>query len=178
MERTHYSPSWKRSTQPRKQRKSRYNAPLHQRQKYMHVHLSAPLRKKYGFRNVQVRVGDKVKVCRGRFAPKEGRIDAVNLKREFIHVAGVEIVKKDGSKVALPLHPSNVVLTELDLADRRRKEKMESKSKSLKSSRSADEPKPSSAPVKPSSPPGTKNPSGANSSAASRKTHPKTEDKP
>lgn len=133
-----YSVSWKRSTQPRKQRKFRYNAPLHQRQKNVHVHLSSALRKKYGFRNIQVRVGDKVKICRGRFAKTEGKVNSVNLKREFVQVAGAEIIKKDGSKVSLPLHPSNLLLVELDLTDRRRKQKLESKSKS---SQGADEKK-------------------------------------
>lgn len=124
-----YTLSWKRSIQPRKQRKFRYTAPLHQRQKQMHVHLSAVLRKKYGFRNLQLRVGDKVKICRGRFARKEGRVESVNLKRETVRVAGAEIVKKDGSKVPVPLHPSTLLLVELDLNDRRRKQKVESKSK-------------------------------------------------
>ncbi len=79
-----------------------------------------------------MRVGDKVKMCRGRFAGKEGKIESVDLKRESLRVAGAEIVKKDGSKVTVPLHPSTLLLVELDLTDRRRKQKVESKTKSAK----------------------------------------------
>jgi len=62
--------------QARKQRKARFNVDLHQRQKFVHAHLSPELRKKYGFRNVQLRKGDKVKVMRGSFVRKNLRLTA------------------------------------------------------------------------------------------------------
>ena len=42
-----FSESWKSSKQVRKQRKYRYNAPLHIKQKFVNVHLAKELRKKY-----------------------------------------------------------------------------------------------------------------------------------
>ncbi|MCX6675337.1 MAG: 60S ribosomal protein L26, partial [Methanothrix sp.] len=42
-----------KSIQPRKQRKERYNAPLHKRQKYMHSPLSKALREELKKRNAQ-----------------------------------------------------------------------------------------------------------------------------
>ncbi len=122
-----FATSWKESTQRRKQRKYRYNAPLHIKQKMLHVHLSPELRKKYGFRNVQVKKGDKVKVLRGQFAKKEGKVERVSLKREHVFVTGLEVVRKEGAKMATPLNPSNMMILELNLNDKKRKSKLENK---------------------------------------------------
>ncbi|HSQ01903.1 MAG TPA: 50S ribosomal protein L24, partial [Methanobacterium sp.] len=53
------------STQPRKQRKFIYKAPLHIRHKLMSVTLSEELREQYGRRSLPVKTGDTVKVMRG-----------------------------------------------------------------------------------------------------------------
>ncbi len=120
-----FSTHWKSSTQLRKQRKYRYNAPLHIKQKFMHVHLAPVLRDKYGLRNIQVKTGDRVKVMRGQFKSREGKVEKVNLKKEKIHLAGIEIIKKDGSKIQVGISPSNVMIVELDLAGKKRKLKLE-----------------------------------------------------
>src|SRR3990167_4920279 len=116
-----FSTSWKRSTQARKQRKFRYNAPLHVRQKLVHVHLSPELRQKQGTRAMQVRKGDKVKVLRGKFRKQEGKVEKVELKRERVFVTGMDYTKKNGTKIPVPLRPSNLMIVVLDLADKRRK---------------------------------------------------------
>ncbi len=126
-----FSPSWKRSIQPRKQRKYRYNAPLHVRQKFMHVHLSPELRKKYSFRNIQLKTGDKVKILIGKFKKKEGKVEKINLRREQVFITGIERIKKEGTKSLVPFNPSNLMIIELDLT-KKRKEKLESKTKSEK----------------------------------------------
>ena len=136
MEKKKFSTSWKRSTQSRKQHKFRYNAPLHIRQKLVHVHLSAELRQKQGTRAMQVRKGDKVKVLRGKFRKQEGKVERVELKRERVFVTGMDYTKKNGTKVPVPLCPSNLMIVTLDMSDKRRKagkEKLQSKAK-LKSS--------------------------------------------
>jgi len=117
-----------KSVQPRKQRLERYSAPLHKKQKYVHVHLTKDLRQKYGFRNVQVRKGDKVKLLRGQFKNKEDVVERVDLKKEKVFVKGVELIKKDGTKSSYPLNPSNLMITNLDLSDKKRKAKLNSKS--------------------------------------------------
>jgi len=122
-----FSRSWKASTQPRKQRKYGYAAPIHLRQRELQVHLFRDLRRKYGFRGLRVRTGDQVRVMRGQFSQKEGKVVEVDVKRTRIYVGGIEIIKKDGSKVPYPIHPSNLLLTELDLGDNRRKAKVNSK---------------------------------------------------
>ncbi|HOV52389.1 MAG TPA: 50S ribosomal protein L24, partial [Methanothrix sp.] len=49
-----------KSIQPRKQRKERYTAPLHRRQKYMHAPLSKALREELKKRSAELRKGDTV----------------------------------------------------------------------------------------------------------------------
>lgn len=120
-----FSATWKKSIQPRKQRKYRYNAPLHLKQKFMHAHLSPGLREKYSTRNVQLRTGDKIKILRGQFKKKEGRVEKIGLKRERVFVTGIEKIKKDGTKLLAALHPSNLMITELNMEDKKRKQKLE-----------------------------------------------------
>lgn len=108
------------SRQPRKQRKARYDAPLHVRQKYMGAPLSKDLKSKYGKRSANVIVGDTVQVTRGDHAGVTGLVEAVSLKNGTIVIEGVTVTKADGTEVARPVNPSNVVITKLELKDKRR----------------------------------------------------------
>ena len=117
---TKFSSSWKKSKQPRKQRKYRYNAPLHVKQKFVSTHLSKELRKKYKKRNVNLRKGDSVKVMRGQFKNKFGKVDEVDVKKTSVYVEGIETVKRDGTKSRYPIHPSNLIITEVNLDDKMR----------------------------------------------------------
>ena len=122
-----FTTTWKNSTQPRKQRKYRYNAPLHVKQKFVHVHLSKDLRQKHGFRSIQVKKGDKVKILRGGFKGKDGKVDRVSLKREKVYVLGLENIRKEGTRNLVPITPSNLMIIKLDLTDKKRKQKLASK---------------------------------------------------
>jgi len=115
-----FSRSWIKSKQPRKQRKYSYNAPLHIKGKLMSAHLSKDLMKKYNRRSIRLRKGDKVIVSRGQFKKKTGIIERVYLKKTKVYISGVEIIKKDGTKVFYPVHPSNLVITEMNLDDKKR----------------------------------------------------------
>ena len=115
-----FTKSWKSSTQPRKQRKYRYNAPLHVKNKFMSSHLSKELKTKYKKRNITVRKGDSVKILRGQFKGKTGKIDRVDLKKTKTYITGIELTKKDGTKAFYPIHPSNLIITELNLDDKKR----------------------------------------------------------
>ena len=113
------------SKQPRKQRKARIDAPLHVRQKYLHAHLEKKLADKYKRRRVQIRKGDTVKVLRGDSRDREGKVAKVNLKDVSIEIDGITVHKADGSEVARPVHPSNVMITRLELKDKLRTSKLE-----------------------------------------------------
>ena len=117
---TKFSSSWKKSIQPRKQRKYRHNAPLHIKQKFVGVHLSKELKKKYNKRSINLRKGDGIKVMRGQFKNKTGKIDKVDTKKTLVYVSGIEVMKRDGTKARYPIHPSNLVITELNMDDKMR----------------------------------------------------------
>ncbi len=123
-----FSIKWKASRQPRKQRKYRFNAPLHVRGKFMSVLLDKPLRERYG-RNIELRKGDEVKVMRGSFKGKQGKVESIERKNERISIEGITRVKKDGTNVPVWFNPSKVKIISLDESDKRRFEKSVEKSK-------------------------------------------------
>jgi len=109
-----------KSTQPRKQRKARYNAPLHVRHKFMTAPLSEELQGKYGKRSLPVRKGDTVRVMRGDDKGKVGKVRSIDLKKGKMTMEGVVVARSDLSEVPRPMHPSNVVITKLELKDKLR----------------------------------------------------------
>jgi len=111
--------------QPRKQRNKKRDAPLHEKQKQVRATLTADLREEYGQRNVRVNAGDTVEVLRGDHAGEEGEVLAVDLRDEIIHVEEVTVEKTDGEEVPRPLDASNVRVTDLDLEDEVRQERLE-----------------------------------------------------
>jgi len=115
-----FSRKWNRSIKPNKQRKYRFNAPLHIKGKFLNAHLSVELRKKYSRRAIRLRKGDKINVMNGRFRKEEGRVEKVDLKKSRIYVDKIKITKKDGTKTSYPLNPSNVMIIELNLDDKKR----------------------------------------------------------
>ncbi|MCD6589820.1 50S ribosomal protein L24 [Candidatus Woesearchaeota archaeon] len=120
-----YSRKWKQSKQPRKQRKYRYNAPLHVRQNFMHSHLSKELREKYNRRSFRVAKGDTVIVMRGTYKGYKGKVERVDLKKLKVYIAGLTLKKKDGSTVPISIDPSNIMIIELNLEDKKRRERLE-----------------------------------------------------
>lgn len=121
---TKFSKSWKSSKQPRKQVKYRANAPLHIKGRFLNIMLSKELKKKFGKNSVRVRKGDKVRILRGQFKKKEGKVERVSVKHCKVYVTGIEIIKKEGSKSLYALEPSNLMIIELNLDDKKRSAKL------------------------------------------------------
>lgn len=115
-----FSVKWKSSKQARKQRKYLANAPFHLRHKLMASNLSKELRKKYSRRNFPVRKGDNVRVMRGKFKGKTGKISLVNLKKLRVSIEGIQAQKKDGTKINVYFNPSKIQIQELNLDDKER----------------------------------------------------------
>lgn len=122
-----WSSKWKASKRPRKQRNYAFSAPLHIKQKMIASHLSAELRKKHGKRSMQLRKGDKVKIMRGQYKGKTGAVIRIFTIDKKAAVEGIENIRKDGTKTPYLLEPSNLMITELNLEDKRRKESLERK---------------------------------------------------
>ncbi len=127
-----FSTKWIASKQPRKQRKYRANAPLHLKKKFVSVNLSKDLRKKYEKRNVSVKNGDTVKIMRGKFKGKQGKITKVFLKISKVIIEGIQTTKQDGSKVSLKMQPSNLQIITLNLEDGKRLKKKAEDKKEIK----------------------------------------------
>lgn len=115
-----FSNEWKGSSKVRKQRKYRFNAPLHIKQKFMSSNLSKDLRKVHSRRSLELRKNDVVRVITGKFKNKRGKVSSLDVYRCRITIDGLQISKRDGSKASIPFHPSNVQIVELNTDDRRR----------------------------------------------------------
>lgn len=122
-----WSSHWKGSSKPRKQRKYQYNAPLHIIKKFFSAPLSEDLHKKYKKRNIPVRKGDTVTVVRGQFTGKTGKVEKIFSKQHRVAVEGVYLTKKDGNRTVYRLHPSKIMITELNLTDKKRTKLLERK---------------------------------------------------
>lgn len=115
-----FSTKWIASKQPRKQRKYRANAPLHLKKKFVSVNLSKELRKKHGKRNVVVKKDDTVKIMKGKFKGKSGKIAKVWLKISKVTINGIQTTKQDGSKVNVKMRPSNLQIIALNMEGSKR----------------------------------------------------------
>jgi len=109
----------------RKQRKNLYNAPMHKRRRWMSSHLEEKLLLKYDRRSIPVVKGDTVKIMRGSFKGHENKVSRVNLSKRYVEIEGVTMIKADGKKIAKPIHPSNLLITKLNLTDKWRRKKIE-----------------------------------------------------
>lgn len=125
-----FSKTWNTSTQPRKQRKYRHNAPIHVRRKFLSAHLSKHLRKEYGRRSAKLRTEDVVRIMRGEFAGKEGKVQKVDISKSTVFVEGISKKKAGGKEFQAPIQASNVQIVELNLKDEKRIRALKKKKKS------------------------------------------------
>ena len=115
-----FSKKWISSKNPGKQRKYLAKAPIHLKRKLLSVNLSKELRKRWGKRNVVLRKDDVVKIMRGKFKGKKGKVLVVKIKRQRIEIENIQKKKQDGSKSNVPIKASNLQIVELNLEDRKR----------------------------------------------------------
>jgi large subunit ribosomal protein L24 len=112
---------------PGKQRKMLHNAPAHLRHKLMAASLSPQLVTSKGAKTLPVRKGDTVRIMRGDHKGFEGKISRVDLKNYRIYVEGLTREKVDGTTIFVPVHPSKVMIRNLNLDDKWRKTIVETK---------------------------------------------------
>lgn len=85
------------------------------------------LRKKYGVRNFELIKGDEVKVMRGEFKGKIGKINKIDRKKIRASIEGITKTKADGSKVEVWFHPSKLKIIKLKEDDKKRFKQLEKK---------------------------------------------------
>ncbi len=122
-----WSSKWNSSSQPRKQRKYRFNAPLHARHRLMSVHLSKELRGQLGKRSMPVRKGDDIKIVSGSGRKTTGTVSRVDLGSLKVYAEGITAKKVDGSEVQRALEPSNLMITKLNMDDKKRRKVLDRK---------------------------------------------------
>jgi len=99
-----------KTTKPGKQRKRMYQASANERYKRFSAHLSPNLKESHNTKSVPVRTGDTVKIMRGDRKGFEGKVNRVDRK-----------------KYRIPIHPSKVMITRLNLDDKWRRKMLERK---------------------------------------------------
>ena len=110
------------SSSRRKNRKRHFTAPSHIRRKIMSCPLSKELREQHGIRSIPVRRGDHIKVARGFYKSKAGRVKHVSRQRWSIWAKSITHEIYNGKTVGIALHPSNCVITRLNLKRKDRQE--------------------------------------------------------
>ena len=96
----------------------------------MSCHLNKDLKDKYSVRAIPVRKGDSVKILRGTYKGREGKVTTVYRRRRCIYIEKVVKEKENGQQAQLPVHPSNCVITALKL-DKCRKATLERKDRKV-----------------------------------------------
>ncbi|MDD4250737.1 MAG: 50S ribosomal protein L24 [Candidatus ainarchaeum sp.] len=114
------------SSKPRKTRKDAITAPMHIKAKSLAGHLSERLRKELGTRSIPLRKNDIVKIVRGKFKGKEGKIINLNRKKGKIFIEKIVNKKSDGTEFEAAIDPSKISVRELDTSDKKRLKKYKS----------------------------------------------------
>jgi len=116
-----------KTIKPGKQRKRIHQAPLNERYKRFSAPLSPKLKEKRNTNSVPVKTGDTVKIMRGDRKGFEGKVSRVDRKKYRIFVEGATREKVDGTTTLIPIHPSKVMITHLNLDDKWRRKMLERK---------------------------------------------------
>jgi len=118
-----------KTTKPKKQRKKLHQAPLHKRYKIFSAPLSPELKKSHNTNSIPVRTGDIARIMRGDRKGFEGKVSQVDRTKYRIFLEGVTREKVDGTATPVPIHPSKVMITRLNLDDKWRREILKRKGK-------------------------------------------------
>jgi large subunit ribosomal protein L24 len=104
-----------------------HQATSHMRHKLFGAHLSPELAASHLVKTFPVRSGDTVRVMRGDHKGSEGKVTRIDKKKYRIYVEGLTREKVDGTQIFVPIHPSKVMVTQLNLDDKWRKKILERK---------------------------------------------------
>ena len=103
------------SSSRRKSRKAHFNAPSNIRRKIMSAPVSKELRTKHNVRSMPVRRDDEVKVVRGTYKGREGKVIQCYRKKWVIYIEKVTREKANGQTIQVGIDTSKVVITKLKI---------------------------------------------------------------
>ncbi len=118
-----------------------YVAPMHLVSKQLASPLSEELQQKYRQSSVRVVEGDSVKVLRGEFKGIEGKVTSVSTLRRGVAIEGIKREKLKGGNVDIYIHPSNVMITALNLEDKWRQNRLEGQKPRAEKPKAVEAPK-------------------------------------
>lgn len=124
------------SSSRRKSRKAHFTAPSHIRRVIMSAGLAKDLRTRHHVRSLPIRKDDEVRVVRGTYKGREGKVIDVYRKKYVIHIERLQRDKVNGGQVHVGIHPSNVVITKIFM-DKDRKALLEKKAKGTDATKAA-----------------------------------------
>lgn len=104
-----------------------FQAPLNERYKRFAAPLSSKLKESHNASAIPVRKGDTVMIVRGDRKGSEGKITQIDRKHYRIFIEGATREKVDGTNIPVPIHPSKVMITRLNLDDKKRKKILDRK---------------------------------------------------
>lgn len=119
-----------KTIKPGKQRKRLYQASSNERYKRFSAPLSPKLKDSHGTNSTPIRKGDTVMIMRGDRKGSEGKVNQIDRKKYLIFVDGANREKVDGTQIPVPIHPSKVMITRLNLDDKWRKKILKRKGSS------------------------------------------------
>jgi large subunit ribosomal protein L24 len=128
-----------------------FQAHAHLRYKHFSAPLSPEMRASHKASSLPVRTGDTVRVMRGDNKGFEGKITRVDRGKYRVYVEGLTREKVDGTAIFVPVHPSKVMITNLNLDDKWRKKIVQRRKEAQVklAARTAEEPKKKAEKVKP-----------------------------
>ena len=101
------------------------HVPKHRRDGMVSASLADNLREAYKKRTLRVVKGDSVKVLRGEYTGVEGKVEHVDTEHGTLNIEGVQREKIRGGQVKVPIHASKVMITNLNLTDKLRSNKVQ-----------------------------------------------------
>jgi large subunit ribosomal protein L24 len=122
------------SKQPRTQRRARFEGDAHRKGRFLHAHLAPKLRDQYRTRAVRVRKGDTAVAMRGKYTLQpsgtvlrhpEAKVTGVDVTRGKVFLEGITRKTMKGKHKWVPIDPSNLMITKLDLSDPVRRKRIE-----------------------------------------------------
>ena len=111
------------STKQRKSRKKLYTAKLHEKKAYLNARISKELAEKLNTkkRSIPLKKGDSVMLMVGQKKSHKGKILKVELKDSRVYMEGVSKKNAKGIEKPVPIHPSNLTITDGDFTGWRKK---------------------------------------------------------
>ncbi len=106
---------------PSKQRKRNiYKTNIYGKRKLLVARLDKPLLKTTSKKRLTVRKADTVKILRGKYKGKSGKVEKVSYTKAKVYIKDIKQTNSRGQDKLIPFNASNLVIIELFLNDNKR----------------------------------------------------------